>query len=160
MWLWRPVGKAQVVTLEVDQFVEVPIIERPGESEDFPVVEVEFVGENLEDLLGCVGFDLESHCRGEPSLFQNFLDHLDEILGDLLVAPNLGVSGHAKEGGVDHFDVGKQQIEVLTHHVLEENVPGVVVDFDEPNLVARDLHPRERVLRVGRSRVRTASERL
>jgi len=147
MGLWRPLGKFQLGSVEIGQVGEVAVIERSVEVEHLPVVEIQFAREDIADPLGCAGLDLEPDGGGETPFLDDFLDHLDQVLGDLLVASNLGVTGHPEEGGVDDFDVREEQIEVRPDDVLQEDVPGVVAELDEPELVARDLHARRSVPR-------------
>ncbi len=149
MGLWRPRGEFQVGAIEVGQIGEVAVIQRAIEVEHLPLVESEFAREDLANRLRRVALDLESNGGGEAPFLDDLLDHLDQVFGDFLVASDLRVSRHPEEGGVDDFDVGKEQLEVRPDDVLEEDVPRVVAELNEPHLIARDLHAGEGHLLAG-----------
>jgi hypothetical protein len=87
-------------------------------------------------------------------------DLLSNVLGNVLVPANLGVTGYTKQSGFDDVDVREQQIDVRADEVFEQHVPRLVTDLNESGLVSRDFS-REKVRSAsGEPRLRTASERL
>jgi hypothetical protein len=98
--LWRPLLDRQVWAVEVGQPRERPVIERPREVKHLVVVEPEFPCEEIHRVRWGVRLDVQTDDRRKASLLEQFLRHLDEVLGDLLVAFHLGVASHPEQRAV------------------------------------------------------------
>ena len=95
--------------------------ERPLDLVDLGLAELELLEEQLEHPARHPPRHLQPHHGGEPALAQLLLDHLQEILGRLLVALHVGVAGHPEGVGLDDLHAGEQPVEVVGDHLLQRH---------------------------------------
>ena len=93
---------------------------------------------------------LEPDDRGELAVAQLRFDHRDQIVRLLLVLLGIGVAGDPEQLAGLEIHVGKQDVQVVRHHLLERHEHRIAVGPQEPGHAEADRHldPGERRLEV------------
>ena len=118
----------------------------PVAAVDVVLVEVELALQQLADLVGDVGADLEAHGPAEPAAAQLDLDRGEQVVGLLLLEGEVGVAGDPEGvGGLD-LHAREQLVEVGGDHLLEGHEALAVGHHHEPGQQVGHLHPGEAAL--------------
>ena len=122
----------EVGAVEVVQRPEPAEVERAGVHVDGLLVEVELAHEQVADLVGDVGVDLEAHGPAEPAAAQLDLDRGEQVVGLLLLEGEVGVAGDPEREVLLDDHPREQLVEVGGDHLLEGHEPLAVGHDHEP----------------------------
>ena len=124
--------------------------QRPLDLVDLGLGDLQLLEQQLEHPARHPPGHLEPHDGGEAALAQLLLDHLQQVLGGLLVAVDVGVAGHPEGVGLDDLHAGEQPVEVVGDHLLERHEAQRLRHLHPARQDVRRLDPREARRRVAR----------
>ncbi len=142
----RPRRVAQLgVPGDLDDVPQVVEVEQPRHVEHVLGLDLQRLGDLLEDDRAHPGPDLDPHDIAEAPPTQLVLDRLQQVVG-LVGDREVGVAGDAEDVVVDDLHAGEQPVEVLGDQILERDEGEAVAGRDEARQhLLRDLHARERL---------------
>ena len=117
--------------------------ERRFDLVDVLGADLELVGEQRAHPDRHVRHHLEPHHRGEAPFTQLELHRLEQIVGELLVAGDVGGARDAEGVGLDQLLAREEAFEVLGDHLPERHEPVGVGQRQPARQRGRDLDPRE-----------------
>ena len=132
----------QLLAGEVGDAVEPGEVERAGEPEDLPLVDVELGDQQVQHARVDGLLDLEADRRPEAAAQQLLLESLEEVLGVVLLDLQVLVAGDAEGVDLEDLHAGEEPFEVLADHVLERDEP-LVAERHEAVEDRRHLDPGE-----------------
>src|SRR6056297_1538556 len=65
---------------------------------------------------------LQTNYRGNPTVLQGGLNQLEQIIRVFFVLAGIGVASDAKQLTTKNLHAGKKQIQILFHHLFEQNI--------------------------------------
>ena len=139
----RPGLVLQVRAVEAQQRPQAAQVERPGHHVEVLVVEVELPLEELTDLVGHRGLDLEAHGLAEAPAPQLHLDGGQQVVGLLLLEGEVGVAGDPERMVLHHLHAREERVEVGGDDLLERHEALAVGHDHEAGQQRRDLDPGE-----------------
>ena len=139
----RPRLVLQVRAIQLEQGPQPVEAERADAARHRLLGHVELTDEQLADLVGRVGLDLEADRLAEPAPTQLHLDRREQVVGLLLLEGQVGVAGDAEGDRLQDVHAGEQVVEVGGDDLLERDEALAVGHDDEPGQHRRHLHPRE-----------------
>ena len=118
---------------------EAPEVEGPFLPVGVVLTEVELPLQELANLVGHVGADLEAHRPAELTATQLDLHGGEEVFGLLLLEGEVGVAAHAERGGGLHVHPWEQLSQVCRDHLLQRHEPLPVGHHHEARQQVRHL---------------------
>ena len=111
--------------------------------------ELELAEQQLTDLRGHVGRDLEANCTPKAAPAQLELDGGEQVVGLILLQREVGVPGHAEDVPSAEAHLREQVVKVGGDHLLERHEAVAMAHSDETRQQRRHLHPCEALLVSG-----------
>ncbi len=121
-------------------------VERRGDAEDALAADLELGGQQLDDVVVHVGFDLEAQGLAEAASSELHFDGDEEVVGLVLLEGQVGVAGDPEGVVVPDRHAGEERVEVGGDDLLERHEALAVGHDDEAGQRGRDLDPGDAAL--------------
>ena len=136
----------QLGDVGVGDLVERAVVHEALGLVDVLGIHLQLVHEELEDARVGAGGDLEAHHAREATLLEEVLRGFQEILGVLVVALHLGVSGDAEGEDLQDLHAGEEVVEVVLDDLLHGDEVVAALEAEEPRGDLGHLDAREELL--------------